>query len=154
MRLAMLLVPMLAFGQVTVRAPGSEATAPLAVRPITRLVSVSCSASVIEPGESTACTATLNQAAGAKGFVFDVGLPANVSGPSQVAIPAAGASAVFVVVATGTASALAPAIHMLVLPRAGLLAAAVDLLEPCCSRPDRCGLAAAQVSRIPCGGAR
>lgn len=74
------------------------------LRPSVVLTALSCDKTELEPGESSTCTVTLNRAARVGGFLVGITMPAELSGPTTILVPAGQNNATFTVTRPQTVS--------------------------------------------------
>jgi len=122
------------------------------LRPKTTLSVFTCAAAEMEPGESTDCTATLNQTARGAGVLVTVTLPTGFTGPASVTIPAGSASATFTVTRQDVIAADPRTFTVAFSARMGGCAAQYfsSVVTACCARADRCGLPGGEIAWEPC----
>lgn len=128
--------------QVAVKFSTTQKIWNILLRPKTVLADFACVAAELEPGESTACTVTLNQSARFGGVAVVVSLPAGFTGPPAVTIPAGATATTFQILRVDLVGYIGP--RMLAAPVTARVPGRpavhwAQVMVPCVARLDRCG---------------
>jgi hypothetical protein len=119
--------------EIKVRVKGSiiEKVWSIILRPRTVATAINCTATEMEPGESTDCTVTINQPARAAGAEIEITMPPGISGPNVVSIGAGQTTRLFQISRPTDAATMLPPWEIYTIDGRRYVALVAECKPPC-----------------------